>query len=238
MRKDDWNDAASAWIAAERERLGGPPTAEEVVACQRGELPVDEAARVRALLVYYPELTSLLIESDPEPVDDELSEFELARDRAAIHRRIAAKPRFQFRVLMEVAAGVTIALLGGLLIHARTENREPYLQARHELRNVLTRGGGSDVPFDLPASSDRYLLALTLAKHYDYAAYRIDIVDLTPSGPKTLRSISGATPVDGTFELSVPPELLASGSSRIDVNGVDNGRAHLLESFPIRVANR
>jgi hypothetical protein len=60
ITKDDWNAALDAWVAGERERLGGPPRPEEIAAYVRGELPRAEASRVQSLLVYYPELTPFL----------------------------------------------------------------------------------------------------------------------------------------------------------------------------------
>ena len=60
ITRDDWNAALDAWVEQERERLGGHPSPAEIAAYLRGELSAAESARVRALLVYYPELTPLL----------------------------------------------------------------------------------------------------------------------------------------------------------------------------------
>ena len=55
ITKNDWDDALDAWVAEECERLGGPPTPEEVVAYLSGDLPDAEVTRIRALMVYYPD---------------------------------------------------------------------------------------------------------------------------------------------------------------------------------------
>ena len=216
IEKRDWDDAADAWMLAERERLGGPPTKTEILAYQRGKLSAPEAARVRALLVYYPELTSELIKTKP------------ARPHS---------PR-----LFAIAASVVIALLAGLLAKSHSDlerARKPYVQTRFELRNELTRGGQTDdAPYELPPGEKRYLLAPVLSKQYSYTQYRIDIVELTAAGPITLWSAADVRPVEGAFELSVPNELVASGRHRIDISGIENGQAHLLESFLVRIANR
>jgi len=114
MSKNDWDAALDEWVAEERERLGGPPEPEEVVAFLRGELPAADAARVQALLVYYPELTSLLDER---------------------------KPRVALRWL-PIAAGLLIAIVA--ITQSKREPQQPYMiAAKQELRSVMVRGGGA-----------------------------------------------------------------------------------------------
>ncbi|HEX8253628.1 MAG TPA: hypothetical protein VF846_10790 [Thermoanaerobaculia bacterium] len=221
ITKNDWDAALDAWIIAERERLGGPPTPDEVVAYTRGELMPAEAARVRALLVYYPELTELLTYKTPAPAQ--------------------LKPKRTFRQIMPLAAGLLIALLTILLVQSRWElaraargSDEPYVhQTRHVLQAVRSRGPSINAPVhELPSAEERYLLALVIEER-NYRAFRIDIVHT--SDEKVVRTANALQTADGTIELSVPRHLIADGTYRIDVRGLERANAYLLESFHVRV---
>jgi hypothetical protein len=134
ITKTDWDAALDAWVDSECERLGGPPTQEQLAAYLRGELPPDEAARMRALLVYYPELTPLLT-----------------------HRpRVSRKPL----QLYAVAATLIIALLSADAFVQRRRNAQPSaLSAHHVFTPNLTRSG-ANATYELPAGEARYLLTI------------------------------------------------------------------------------
>lgn len=227
ITKNDWDAALDEWVAAERERLGGPPTPEEVVAYTRGELTGADAARVRALLVYYPELTSLLTEVPPSSAP------------------VVPLKRHAYGRMLPIAAGLVIALLTVLLVQSRwelarmsREQLEPYVhQTRHELRPLRARGATPEPPsYELPAGEERYLLALTIWESRAYHDYRIEIVRTSPPEPKPVWTTTGIQPVGGTFELSVSRELLQAGSYRIDIYGRGDGEERRLESYRIHVA--
>ena len=202
-----WDGVLEDWVAAERERLGGPPTAEEVMAFREGRLSAEDAARVRALLVYYPELTSLL--GEEEPMD-----------------------RTTLRNLLPLGTMVLLVAMLGVAIHFRQTSLEPYVhQARHEIQAWDARGPASPI-HDLPPGEERYLLALRLAQSPSYPHYRLDIVDLSEKEPKLVWSGTNLRPVNGTFELSA---TLDPGLYRIDVYGLQDARAHALEHFRVRV---
>jgi hypothetical protein len=226
ITKNDWDAALDSWVIAERERLGGPPTPEEVVAYTRGELAPPDAARVRALLVYYPELTSLLTPMDEAPVQ--------------IAQRRRSWTRF-----MPLAAGLIIALLTMLLVQSRwqlaqraRESRQPYIhETRHVLQELRARGAPMDVHvYELPAGEQRYLLALSVFdEQQSYSDYRVEIVDATSTARNVVWSESARQPVNGAIELTVPRQLIERGTYRIDVFGVEPDRADLLASFHVRV---
>jgi hypothetical protein len=222
ITKHDWDEALDAWTAAERERLGGPPTPAEVVAYRRGRMSPPDTARVRALLVYYPGLTPLL----DEPV--------LRKRRDTGWRAFA------------VAAGLAIVVLAGLLVQARSDiaaaaraEREPYVhQSRHELRTLVMRGHSPEPPpYDLPAGEERYLLVPTLLQPAEYARYRVDIVSLSRDKPEVVWTVSGLQPDGDGFPISVPRKFLHEGGEyRIDVYGLLHSQGHRVESFRVRVA--
>ena len=115
--KDDWDAALDVWAREERERLGGPPEPEEVVAFLRGELPPEEAARIRALLVYYPELNTLLDDAVPP------------------------EERSDRRPLIKIAAALLIGLVGGTLFgRATRETATPRVYPTHRLEYRQPRG--------------------------------------------------------------------------------------------------
>jgi hypothetical protein len=96
IKKSEWQAAFGELIAARRRELGDPPSEEELLAYSRGELSEPEAARVRELLVCYPELIPVL-EPLPSPAAgqpgdaDGLSQEELAQDWASLQARLGAQ---------------------------------------------------------------------------------------------------------------------------------------------------
>jgi hypothetical protein len=94
IRKTDWQTAYRDLIAEGRQRMGDPPTVEEIEAYLRGDLAAEDAERVRELLIYYPELADAMEAPFPfpnkgKPGDaDFLSAEEVARDWAAIQAQI------------------------------------------------------------------------------------------------------------------------------------------------------
>ncbi len=56
LNQSDWQAVRDAMIADDRAILGEPPTVDELLAYERGELPKEDAERVQQLLVAYPEL--------------------------------------------------------------------------------------------------------------------------------------------------------------------------------------
>jgi hypothetical protein len=96
IKKTDWQAAYRDLIAEGRQRMGEPPTVEEVEAYLRGDLAAADANRVRQLLVYYPELADALEAPFPHPYQgrpgdaDFLSEEEAAQDWAALQARISS----------------------------------------------------------------------------------------------------------------------------------------------------
>lgn len=199
ITKHDWDTALDRWIDRERERLGGPPSPEEVVAFTRGELPQHESARVRALLVYYPELTPLLDDAIPPRV----SGF------AWRDARLGA-----------IAAAFIIAVLSILLVVQMKHDREPFAYtSRHtvDLRN--SRGGMDWHIYTLLSNEDQYLLDVLLPEDLPYRAYRVDITDVQQS--QVVWSVAN---LRAPFSISIPRTFLRPGTYRMDVYGITNAK--------------
>ena len=189
ITKTDWDDALDAWVDGECERLGGPPPQEQIVAYLRGELPPEEAARVRALLVYYPELTPLLTQQPP-----------------ASHRPRALQ-------LYAVAATLIIALLSADAFVQRRRNAQPAaLSAHHVFSPSLTRSGAS-ATYALPAGEARYLLTIVPVERPALVEHEVEIARES----RVLWRARGVRPLDDTFVIDVPGHFLEPGTYTLRV---------------------
>jgi len=205
IAKHEWDLGLNEWIIEERERLGGPPMPEEVVAFTRGELPESEAERVRALLVYYPELTSLLDEVEtPAP--------------------------WNYARLMTLAAAVVIAVLSVLLVQKTRENREPFAYtARHVVDLRLSRGHTVAQVYALPVREEKYLLDVLLPDDLPYRAYRVDIVDTRRS-----KIVWSKDDVQPPITIAIRRSFLRAGMYRMDIYGATNARMEMVERCWLR----
>src|SRR3954447_26356050 len=116
VEKSEWDVVYGRLISEGRERVGDPPTADEVEALFHGTLSDEDAARMRARLVYYPELARVMAQPPPPEEIPVLTDEERREDWAAIRSRIAPpvpirwphrRPR-----LLEYAAAAALAFLG------------------------------------------------------------------------------------------------------------------------------
>lgn len=213
IAKSDWDAAAEAYMARERERLGGPATPEEVVALLEGRLSPTEAERVRALLVYSPALTSILTESP----------------------RAIRRPRRW----LPVAAGLFIAVLSGLLVESRWELRQlqrmPHVHGtRHVLVPMRSRGPAKTFVHRLRPERASFVIAPVITGDQDYPRYEVEILDLRGTEPKPVWSGEVHRQTDDSVDVAVPRGFLSVGTYRIEVYGVA-GKRELLESYTIRI---
>jgi anti-sigma factor RsiW len=197
ITKTDWDDALDAWVDAERERLGGPPTPEEVVAYLSGELPPAEAARVRSLLVYYPELTPLLTERIEKP-------------------RASRRPR-ALR-LYAVAATLVVALLSTDALLQRHRNAQPAaVTSHHVFSPTFTRGAAGGPVYALPAGEARYLLTIVPVETPGEGEHEIELTRES----RVLWRARGVHAVDDAFVIDVPGRFLEPGTYTLRVRSGD-----------------
>lgn len=222
ITKHDWETAADEFMAAERERLGGPPTPEEIDAYFDRTLPDAEMARVRALLV------------DEERV---LTPSEIASDWASLRARMrgdGARRRMSMR-LLATAAVVGTTLFGGLLVHWRNASREPLVP--HVLMPARQRGGVPR-PYELSADEGRYMLVPVAIDARKFARYRIDILDVEANPPRVIERIDDVTRRDDeTFAIIVSRSTLGPGTYRLELYGVNDTSAELLENYAVHIAS-
>ncbi len=248
IRKSDWQTVHEDMLAEERHRLGDPPTAEEMLAYRRGELSPEDEARVRELLVAYPELARAVAvpfdDTEARPGEDGyLSGTEVDRQWDSMQRRIHGGRLMRFPAAW-IGLAAAIALVFGALYWqeiGKVRRLERTLAQPHlvtevqELYPGVSRGPSSFAT--LTAGGDRYVIRLVLVNAPQSAGYRIEIRD-TATAPRVLWK---TTTVDrdpaGNFVVVIPRSFLAPGKYLIHVYGVD-GREELLGDYRIVIPSR
>jgi hypothetical protein len=230
---------------------GELPTAEEMLAYRRGELPPAAEERVREQLVRYPELARAVAQSsvdDPRPGDpDYLSEQELGVHWQSLQNRIHAdRPEggrvLQFWRISTAMAAMLAVLFGALLWKAQSELRQPVhavVWERQDLRRGGTRGPSEDVVLRTPRNKE-VLLVLPLMPQPQFAGYRLELVEVTGPKPRVVFDDTDVTATDSdTVEVLVQPERLeAGGRYEFVLYGVDGGREERLGTYSFRVPSR
>jgi hypothetical protein len=175
-------------MAEERERLGEPPTAEEVLAYTRGELPAHEAARVCERLVAYPDLVRTLTAEFPAdaatPGDpDYMSDDEFAKHWASMQKRLPRKEGgrvVQFWPVISAIAATLAIVFGALFLQQRAELMRPRVAwDQQDLRPDGSRGF-NDNAVTLQAQGESFLLVLRPPATPVFDSYRLEIVSSNP----------------------------------------------------------
>lgn len=250
--KSEWEQANRELLAQLRAKLGDPPTAEEMLAYSRGELSEEQAARVRELLVAYPDLARAYTEpfpDAPQPGDaDYLSDEEVAASWEALkQRRAAANAPSRARILsfrsMPTAIAAVLALVfAGLFAQAEMRAR----RYQEELSRPLVVGdevklspstptrGGEEPPKTVETDGGAYRFAPRLSGVREfYGHYRIEIVDRADQ--RVMWSDTTAKRRrDDSFDLIVPRRFLPPGDYEIRISGIHH-KDHLLGVFDFRI---
>lgn len=232
ISKSDWQVVQDEMIEADRQQLGEPPTAEEMLAYTRGELSPREEDRVRALLVAYPELVHTLTAPFPTEDDGSLSSEEVSRRWKSFQEPRGGKVLQFWRASTALAAGVAL-VFGGLLW--REMSRGPrMLPEAQQLYADGQRGPGTEA-VTLTGSEDVFVLVVPLYNPARFEQFRLEIVG-TESGARPLwRGEVQPRPADDAFRLEVPRSSLDAGKYRVALYGVEGAREQLLDTYTIRV---
>lgn len=249
ITKSDWEAVVELMNAEDRGRLGEPPTVDEMFAYTRGELPAAEAARVRELLVCYPELARALaepleLEEESSSGEGVLSEDEIGRQWAAFQNANLRKRSgrlLPFRRAFAPSFGAVAAALaivfGVLFWHARSELMQPRAMSQQLLLLPDGRRGGDDVPATLSPEGDSFLLVSPLINQPYFGNYRLEIVDVNANPLRTLwRSRAIHRDSNDAFAIAVPRRFLGPGRYQVVLYGVEGGRQDRLAVYTLRVA--
>lgn len=227
--KNEWKAAHDELLAEARTRNGEPPAFDEVLALMAGQLPEQEAARLRERLLAYPELMQIMVASAPEgaaqPGDDDfVSDAEMSRRWASLHARISAKSAgadavvHRIRVWRRASLGLAAALIlavGGLFAEASSnarlkhELREPHVLGEEQLLTPDRHRGGSDVATIAAADGEWYVLSVSVIDATSNA-FRLQIVD-AKTAAILWRSPQLRRRESDTFTIQVPRGLLKPG---------------------------
>lgn len=246
--KSDWEAAERERIAADRQRLGEPPTAEEVLAYFNDQLSEEDAARVQDLLIAYPELARIMtatVDEQRELPQPELDrQWRRLRDRMQRPVRIAAMTRKQRgQSVFAMAASVVICVLGVWLVQSKMNERELHLKLREPriafetttLRTAEHRGPSEGAAI-LSAKSEGHLLKAPMIDPPQFPEYRLDLVAYEGRTRRVLWSRSGlGRPAADTFEVLIPRGFLRPGTYRLEVHGVRDAKSERIASYNVSI---
>ncbi|HVR39386.1 MAG TPA: hypothetical protein VMU84_09835 [Thermoanaerobaculia bacterium] len=235
ITKSIWQAVVDEMTAADRERLGEPPSFEQASALTRGELSEEQAERVRESLLCYPELARII--SEPFPEDDVapgdpgyLSEHEIARRFASLQSQVHP-PSARGVQFWPVAIAAAMALVfSGLWFQ--------FWQTRVVKELLLNPDGERGIHSPATVAVHDESVSLTLAAYDDalFKDYRVEIRDADPEPPRPLWTEHIERSPDRAFRVQVPRELVRTGNFQVAVFGIDRGQEHLLTTYTYRIA--
>lgn len=240
--KSDWQEANRRLAAEQQEKLGDPPTAEELLAYGRGELNETEEERIRNLLVAYPDLARMYGAPLPTEPDPAVSDEEIAAGLRDVKRRlgIGAAPQRPIRHYVPTTIAAALALLFfGLYVqaesrarnHARSCDLPRLLGAPQELDTDATRGGGTATI--LRKDGEAYFLKLMLGNAVRFPHYAIELYD---NKDKVWSTNAAEAATDDSFQIVIPHGFLRAGTSyELQVFGMDGEVRRQAGSYQIAV---
>lgn len=215
----DWRAVRDALIADDRARLGEPPTVDELLAYERGELSDEDAERVRQLLVAYPDLARAYATPFPSE-DEELPAEVLDRQWNAFRAGRGSNGRVLpfWRGFAAIAAAVAV-VFGAMLWQARTELRRPRVLAEPAILTPDGQRGLDPQHYAIAPTGDAVLLLVSIVGSADYGTYRLELLRGDSQTPVWSSEPLPATR-SNTFNVEIPSRALAAGTYRIVAYGL------------------
>jgi hypothetical protein len=225
--KSDWKDAYQDLLAEGRKQVE-PPAVEDVEKLYRKELTEEDAERVRAQLVYYPDMAKAMTD---EQLDADLA----AIDPLPFRKRPFGSPA------VAIAASVVLVLaLGGLYLKLRPD--APPRSVRIQVLDPDGQKGGSSgtsgapaqPPIQLSTSAD-YVLKPLFRPQRAYRDYRLELLALDTVPPRSVWSRDGVhREPDGSFPAQLATAEIAPGLYELVLYGVDDSESQRLATYTIR----
>jgi hypothetical protein len=242
--QSEWQEANRRLIAEQREKLGDPPTAEELLAFSRGELSETEQERIRDLLVAYPELARMysapFAEEEAQPG---VPQDQIAAGLANVQRRLGGTVvplRSPVRRYLPTSIAAALALLFfGLFVQAESRARDHVrslqvpriLGAAQELDPDDNRGAATPIP--LRKDGEAYLLEAHLTDDVRYPHYILELYDATGA---IWTGHAPDAPAKNAFRIVIPHEFLSTGSSyQLRIFGIDGETRRPVGSYDVKV---
>ncbi len=255
MNRSDWQAVRDAMIADDRASLGEPPSVDELLAYERGELSKENAERVQQLLVAYPELARAY--ATPFPSDDakpgdsdylagDVIDRQLIAFRAG-NRSSAANVdgdgsngrllQFWLRASASVAAiAATVAIVfGAMLWRTRTELLRPHVLPEAAILTPDGRRGGAEQPqAAITPAGDSLLLVVSLVGPTDYETYRLELVS-TESHKRLWSSDPLRATISNSFNVEVPSRALPAGTYQVIAYGLRGNAQEQVATYTIGI---
>jgi hypothetical protein len=237
ITKSDLQAVLDQMRTEDRKTRVEPPTVDEMLAYRAGELSGDEDARVRELLICWPELLRALMTPYPDDDAETLPPEVVERQWTAMRSQIGASRGgrvLTFRNALTAIAATLAVVFGGLLWQAKMELRRPRALPQQTLMSDVQRGG-SDSVTTLDSHGDAYLLAPIINDERTFERYHFEIVD-TDDTQRLLASgdVAGGEPIG----VMVPHASLPPGRYKLILYGVNGERKEQLETYTVQVLRR
>ncbi|PYQ26599.1 MAG: hypothetical protein DMF56_23600 [Acidobacteria bacterium] len=245
--KADWQAVGRQLREEDRRGAGEPPTADEVLAYTRGELPPEEEASVRERLLCHPDLVRTLTEpfpaegakrGDPDYLTDAEYEFHWAAMQKKMQKPV--QPVSQpgrvlhfWRFAAAVAAAISV-VLGASLWQANQRLAEPRVVAEQQVLFPDGRRGGGLEAATLSAHGESVLLVVPLIGQNEYQQYRLELVDAA-SRSTVWKSEPLALRDDETFTLLVSRRFFRPGTYEVVVSGITGATEERVATYSLRV---
>lgn len=235
--KSDWQAARDAMLADDRARLGEPPTAEKLLAYERGELPEKEAERIQQLLVAYPELARAFATAFPDEeveLPAEVIERQWNAFRGAETRPENGRVLLFWRAAAGLAAAAAIAF-AVMLWQTRSAMLRPHVIPE---ATILTpdgvRGIGTGPKYAVTPGSASVHLVVSLIGPTDYERYRLELIN-SDSQARIWTSAPLEATNSNSFDVEVPTRALPPGTYRITAYGLRGTAEELVATYTIAV---
>ena len=241
MNRSDWQAVRDALIADDQAKLGEPPTVDELLAYERGELSREDAERVQQLLVAYPDLARAY--ATPFPDDDtDLPAGVVDRQWNAFHvrnRTISSAPGrvLQFwRGFAAIAAALAVAF-GAMLWQAHSEALRPHVLPESAIFTLTPdgrRGVAEQPQLAITPTGDSVLFVVSIIGPADYETYRLDLVR-SDSHKRIWSSEPMRATSSNSFNVEIPSRALPTGTYQVIAYGLRGNAQEQVATYTIVV---
>jgi hypothetical protein len=234
INQSDWNAVRDALIADDQAKLGEPPTVDELLAYERGELSQENAERVQQLLIAYPELARAY--ATPFPSDDaDLPGYVIDRQWNAFRNDKGSGARvLQFwRGFAAIAATVAI-VFGAMLWQTRTERLRPQVLPEAVILTPDGRRGIAEPAYPITPTGDSVLFVVSLIGPTDYETYRLELVR-SESHQRVWSSEPLRATNSNSFNVEIPSSALPAGTYQVVAYGLRGNAREQVATYTIDV---
>jgi hypothetical protein len=230
--KDVWQAVYDTLNEDDRETLGPPPTVDELLAYERGELTDADRDRVRRLLVAYPELARAFATPLPDE-GDYLDDEVVARQWKSFQKQQRSNVVYIWQTATAIAATLTI-VFGALYWHARTELSTPHVDGVAQILTPgATRGTASqNAIVDVRRDDSECLIAVVISES-EYPAYRLELTD--GAGTKIWSREPVVRPLQNVFYVMLPASTLKPGDYTLSVDGLRGSAREHVDTYAFQV---